>query len=78
MRRIAGVYPNLLVRDTGALRANVQSLKQLLGADDYAVRALLRREPGLLSLNMASLAARWTWAMQVGVQQLHLGAGMLC
>lgn len=68
MQRIAGVYPNMLARDTGALRANLQSLKALLGVDDHAVRALVRREPGLMSHNMASLAARWTWAMQVGAR----------
>ena len=66
MRRIVSVYPNLLVRDVGALRANVRSLRQLLRADQDAVCALLRREPGLLSYNMSTLATRWTWAMQVG------------
>ena len=59
------VYPNLLARDPGALRSNAASLAALLGASEGEVQALLRKEPGLLSYNMSTLATRWSYTMQV-------------
>lgn len=75
MRRIISIYPNLLARDPGALRSNTASLTALLGAAEEEVQALLRKEPGLLSYNMSTLATRWSYAMQVGGLK---GVRLLC
>jgi hypothetical protein len=67
MRHVCATYPNLLARDPGALRANAASLVALLGEGEEHVRALLIKEPGLLSYNMMTLATRWSYVMQVGL-----------
>ncbi|KAI8467128.1 MAG: hypothetical protein J3K34DRAFT_482389 [Monoraphidium minutum] len=77
MVRVAAVYPNMLARDPNALAANAAALGALLGAGGDAARALLRREPGLLSYNMSTLATRWSYAMQVLRLPRELGPSLL-
>jgi hypothetical protein len=64
MQRVVAVYPNMLARDEGALKANISSLRSLLRVDEATMRRLVLREPGLLSYNMSTIAMRWSYAMQ--------------
>jgi hypothetical protein len=65
MRRICSVYPNLLARDLGVLSTNMASMQQLLRVDEARLKAIVLREPGLLSYSTATLATRWSYVVQV-------------